>query len=227
LITLVLEYKPSANFMLKIWVMCLVLGLGIGHTAGQESRQRKSYAAEKGPDELVLKSPEGKPLLTYRYTVKQPPAGVDSAYGRSGYIHPLFTLSGKVLTTIQPEDHYHHYGLWNPWTHVEYRGQLYDLWNIGDKKGTVRFVNFEDTFSDAEQAGFEVVHDHVIFNGGKETVIMREHLRIAVSQLDANRYQCDMYSELKPVTDADVILKEYRYGGLGFRATPEWTNANS
>ncbi|PPL03761.1 PmoA family protein [Parapedobacter indicus] len=213
--------------MSKIWVMCLVLGLGIGHTVGQESRQRKSYAAEKGPDELVLKTPEGKSLLTYRYTVKQPPTGVDKAYSRSGYIHPLYTLSGKVLTSIQPKDHYHHYGLWNPWTHVEYQGQLYDLWNIGDKKGTVRFVGFEDTFGDAEKAGFETVHDHVVFNDGAETVIMREHLRVAVSQLDANRYQCDLYSTLQPITEADVILKEYRYGGLGFRATPEWTNTNS
>ena len=65
-------------------------------------------------DELVLKNPEGKPLLTYRYTVKAPPEGVDEAYGRAGYIQPLQTLSGKIITHIQPADHYHHYGLWNP-----------------------------------------------------------------------------------------------------------------
>jgi len=214
--------------MLKTLVIAFSLSLGaLCQVAGQASALNGVYKVEKGPDDLVLKNPAGKSLLTYRYTVKQPPAGVDKAYGRAGYIHPLNTPSGKVLTTIQPEDHYHHYGLWNPWTHVEYRGQLYDLWNIGDKTGTVRFVSFEDTFSDAEKAGFETVHDHVVFDEGKETVIMREHLRITVSQLDAHRYQCDIYSELQPTTEADVILKEYRYGGLGFRATPEWTNANS
>ncbi|GGC16303.1 hypothetical protein GCM10011386_05140 [Parapedobacter defluvii] len=214
--------------MLKTAVIAFSVSLGMMcQVSGQTAAPAGKYQVEKGPDELVLKNPEGNPLLTYRYTVKQPPAGVDQAYGRSGYVHPLNTPSGKVLTSIQPADHYHHYGLWNPWTHVEYQGKLYDLWNIGDKKGTVRFVRFEDTFADTQQAGFEAVHDHVIFNEGKETVIIQEHLNITVSQLDANRYQCDIYSVLRPVRDADVILKEYRYGGLGFRATPEWTNTNS
>ncbi len=205
----------------------LLLCLGIFYNAMGQSGQGTSYEAAKGPDELVLKNPEGKALLTYRYTVKSPPEGVDASYGRAGYIHPLNTLSGKVLTNIQPKDHYHHYGLWNPWTHVEYKGKMYDLWNIGDKKGTVRFVEFKDTFHDAEKAGFEAVHDHVIFDGSDETSIIKEHWRIAVSQLDANRYKCDIHSTLIPATDTDVILKEYRYAGLGFRATAEWTNKNS
>jgi len=32
---------------------------------------------------------------------------------------------------------------------------------------------------------------------------------------------------LNPTEKADVILKEYRYAGLGFRATEQWTNKNS
>lgn len=194
---------------------------------GQPSDADNMYSAVKGSDEVVLSNPDGKPLLTYRYTVKSPPSNVDEAYGRGGYIHPLQTLSGKVLTHIQPADHYHHYGLWNPWTHVQYRDKMYDLWNIGGKKGTVRFAEFAEIFRDKEHAGFEAVHEHVIFDEGKETVIMKENWRIAISQLDASRYIVDIHSTLVPATDADVILKEYRYGGLGFRATPELTNTNS
>lgn len=198
-----------------------------GTVFGQVGRHMKPYTADKGTDELVLKTPDGTPLLAYRYTVKPPPQGVDAAYGRAGYIHPLFTPSGQVLTHIQPKDHYHHYGLWNPWTKVEYDGKLYDLWNIGDKKGTVRFVEFADTFQDAAHAGFEAVHDHVIFDGNTETIIMRENWRIEGTQLSASCFQVDIHSSLSPATNVDVILKEYRYGGLGFRATAEWTNQNS
>ncbi len=192
-----------------------------------QTRGQGAYTADKGADELVLRTPDGKPILTYRYTVKPPPDGVDPAYGRAGYVHPLKTLAGEVLTTIQPADHYHHYGLWNPWTHVEYNGKLYDLWNIGDKKGTVRFAAFREIFQDGETAGFEAVHDHVIFNEGDEERIITENWRISVSQLDENRYHCDIQSTLLPTTEADVVLKEYRYGGLGFRATEAWTNKNS
>lgn len=213
--------------MSKTVVTIFLLCMSALYVAGQGQRRVKLYAADKGPDELLLKTPDGKAVLAYRYTVKPPPQGVDPAYGRAGYIHPLKTLSGKVLTTIQPTDHYHHYGLWNPWTRIDYKGKVYDLWNIGDKQGTVRFVKFADTFQDAEKAGFEAVHHHVIFNEGEETNIITENWRIAVSQLDAKRYQCDIHSTLKPATDTDVILKEYRYAGLGFRATEEWTNTNS
>ncbi|MGV3761152.1 DUF6807 domain-containing protein [Parapedobacter sp.] len=213
--------------MWKTIVGFLCLGGGVSCAVGQTVDSGKPYSAVKGADELVLSNREGNPLVTYRYTVKPPPPGVDAAYGRAGYIHPLQTISGKVLTHIQPADHYHHYGLWNPWTHVEYKGKMYDLWNIGDKKGTVRFVEFAEIFQDTKHAGFEAVHDHVVFDDGRETVIMRENWRIAISQLDANRYAMDIRSTLVPVTDADVVLKEYRYAGLGFRATPEWTNKNS
>src|SRR5690606_9491803 len=99
--------------------------------------------ADKQPDELVLGRADGRRLLTYHYTVKAPPEGVDPLYARSGYIHPLYTPAGNVLTRIQPPDHYHHYGLWNPWTRVSYGGKEYDLWNLKDHKGTVRFVRFD------------------------------------------------------------------------------------
>ncbi len=213
--------------MLKIIVTTFWLCIGTLWDVGQPADVDNEYSAVKGNDELVLSNPEGKPLLTYRYTVKSPPPDVDEAYGRAAYIHPLRTLSGKILTHIQPADHYHHYGLWNPWTHVEYKGKMYDLWNIGDKKGTVRFVKFVEIFQDREQAGFEAVHEHLIFDAGSETVIMKENWHVAISQLDASSYAIDIRSTLVPVTDTDVVLKEYRYGGLGFRATPEWTNTNS
>lgn len=214
--------------MLKVTtVMSLCVGVLCSYAQVSEDGNEKQFAATKNGDELVLSNPEGNALLTYRYTVKPAPEGVDPAFGRSGYIHPLQTPSGKVLTNIQPEDHRHHYGLWNPWTRIEYNDKIYDLWNLGDKKGTVRFVEFADVFADEQHAGFEAVHDHVIFNDDAETTIMRENWRIAVSPLNENSYIVDIRSTLVPSTDEDVILKEYRYAGLGLRATPEWTNQNS
>lgn len=213
--------------MLIFSAVAVLLCIGVGFPASGQPRTDGTYHAEKGTDELLLRNPEGKVLLAYRYTVKSPPAGVDPVFGRAGYIHPLNTLSGHVLTNIQPADHYHHYGLWNPWTRIEYKGKLYDLWNLGERQGTVRFVEFADVFDDAGQAGFEAVHDHVIFDEGQEAVILREHWRVTVTQLDDRRYSCDIRSTLRPVTDADVLLKAYRYAGLGFRATAEWTNKNS
>ena len=57
-----------------------------------------------------------QPVLSYVHTETLPPEGVDTGYKRSAYIHPLWSPGGERLTRIQPPDHWHHYGIWNPWT---------------------------------------------------------------------------------------------------------------
>ena len=66
-------------------------------------------------------------LLSYRYADMPVPEGVPQVYSRSGFVHPLRTLNGNILTQIQPPDHYHHYGLWHPWTHTEFKGEEIDF----------------------------------------------------------------------------------------------------
>ena len=59
---------------------------------------------------LIIQS-GNKSLLSYFYKTVYPPAGIDTNYKRSGFIHPLWTPNGQELTRIQAPDHYHHYGI--------------------------------------------------------------------------------------------------------------------
>jgi hypothetical protein len=93
-------------------------------------------------DGALLMKTESKNLLQYNFKTVYPPTGIDTAYKRSAFIHPLWTPNGKVITRIQAPDHYHHYGIWNPWTHVLFEGDTVDFWNIKGRKGTVRFGSF-------------------------------------------------------------------------------------
>lgn len=167
----------------------------------------------------------GKPVLTYQYETVYPPAGVDSAYQRSGFIHPLKTLNGHVLTRIQPEDHYHHYGIWNPWTHVLYEGDTLDFWNLVKKEGTVRFAKFENIRENAGE--FKVLHEHVVLKDGKEKVALNEFQTIKVSCPGENYYLVDFTFDYACATDSPFKILEYRYGGFGWRATEEWHKGNS
>jgi hypothetical protein len=56
---------------------------------------------------LIIKS-GSKNLVRYQFETMAPPAGVDASFKRSGFIHPLWSPRGQVLTRIQPPDHYHH-----------------------------------------------------------------------------------------------------------------------
>lgn len=180
----------------------------------------------KDTNEALVLSKDGKAVLQYNYTTTFPPEGVHPAYRRSGYIHPAYSPSGNVLTRIQPRDHYHHYGIWNPWTRVEYDGKMYDLWNLRDMKGTVRARGYDRTYQGDICAGYKAHLYHYIFTPEGEKAIMDETWNVKVYNLEGG-FLWDFESELHPSTDLPVILRAYRYAGFGWRGPQEWTRHNS
>ena len=176
--------------------------------------------AEDDGGAITLKS-GGKTVLTYNYAVTPAPEGVRHVYDRSGYIHPACTPSGMVITNIQPVDHRHHYGIWNPWTHVEYDGRLYDLWNLGDSLGTVRAKEVLKLYQGKKETGFDATLEHVAFTPEGETVIMSELWQVRATETQ-DGYLWDFTSTLTPCTDKKVTIKAYRYQGFSIRATPDW-----
>ncbi|MBO7371410.1 MAG: PmoA family protein, partial [Bacteroidales bacterium] len=105
-------------------------------------------------DKAVVLKKSGKDVLKYNFAINQSPEGVDPVFNRGGYIHPAYTPSGFVLTNIQPRDHRHHYGIWNPWTKLMYDGQVYDCWNLVERQGTVRPEAVEALYEGDVFSGF-------------------------------------------------------------------------
>ena len=214
-------------------LLCFVLQ---GHTPARSSRQFElSFGKAKTTEqpamtvldnqESLVLSQQGRPVLSYRYTLAPVPEGVDPVFRRSGFIHPAWTPSGFVLTAIQPRDHRHHYGIWNPWTHLVYDGKLYDLWNLGDKLGTVRATAVDATYQGPVVAGFDALLDHVIFAPAGEKTVMKEKWMVRAWQ-SAGGFLWDFESQLTPSGPQPVLLQEYRYAGFGYRANEVWTNQN-
>lgn len=175
-------------------------------------------------------SAQDKNLLRYNYKTMYPPKGIDTAFKRSGFIHPLWSPHGQELTRINAPDHYHHYGLWNPWTRVLFEGDTVDFWNLKEKQGTVRFANFVSVTDGAVYAEYQVLHEHVAFKkGGGEKVAINELQTVRIYQPEDKQdyYIVDITIRLNNLTENPVILKEYRYGGLGWRATEKWNKDNS
>jgi hypothetical protein len=167
-------------------------------------------------------------LLRYVYKTVYPPAGIDTAYKKSGFIHPLWSPKGQVLTRIQAPDHYHHYGVWNPWTHILYKGDTVDCWNLKDRKGTVRFAKFVSVVSGPAYAQYATLHEHVAFHkDGGEEVMLNELQTVRVYRPADNTYLFDLTIQLNCATQNPVLLLAYRYGGVGWRATEEWNKDNS
>src|SRR6185436_7749673 len=130
----------------------------------QQVKTKQSASGIKISIDSVLTISSGsKKLLTYQYKTIYPPNGIDTNYKRSGFIHPLYTPHGQVLTRIQPPDHYHHYGIWNAWTHTVFEGDTVDFWNIKGHQGTVRFAKFTSQISNSKYAEYTALQEHVVF----------------------------------------------------------------
>jgi hypothetical protein len=172
----------------------------------------------------------GKNLLRYVFKTVYPPAGVDSSYRRSGFIHPLWSPHGQVLTRIQPPDHYHHYGIWDPWTHVLYEGDTIDFWNLNLNQGTVRFGNFVSIIQGPLFGEFDALQEHVVLkkkNVDKVALNELQSVRVFCPPNDKDYFIVDFNIRLNCANESPVKLLEYRYAGLGWRTTEKWDNKNS
>ncbi|MBD0332726.1 MAG: PmoA family protein [Chitinophagaceae bacterium] len=171
-----------------------------------------------------------KKLLNYFYKTIYPPADIDTNYKRSGFIHPLWAPNGQELTRIQAPDHYHHYGIWNPWTHVYFEKDTVDFWNIRGRQGTVRFAKFVSVTNGPVFSEFEALHEHVVFKkDGSEKVALNELQTVRVYKPnDKNDYFIvDITSKMNCASESPFLIVAYRYAGMGWRTTEYWNNKNS
>ncbi|RBL92130.1 DUF6807 domain-containing protein [Chitinophaga flava] len=171
-------------------------------------------------------------ILQYNYATVEPPAGSDTVYRRSAFIHPLWAPNGAVLTNAFPNaGHLHHMGIWNPWTHTLFEGRETDFWNVQKKEGKVRFVKMETVTSGSVWCGFNASQEHVAFlkNGTEKTAINEIWKVRAYAATHQGQRRCwDLSSVFSCAGDSAVTLLQYRYGGgFGLRTTPAFTAKTS
>jgi hypothetical protein len=168
-------------------------------------------------------------VLTYQTATVDVPAGVKSAFKKSGFIHPLTSPSGQVLTRIQPPDHYHHFGIWGPWTRATIGGREVDFWNLGDEKGRVDFSHVLSKKQVGGAAELNVRQNHLDLTApASEKLAISEDLRIKVKPADKGRFLVDYTTTISTTLPSGILLDDYRYGGgIGFRATELWDPTNS
>lgn len=217
------------------WIVAGTLPAGQTRTyelvTGEARAERVVKATQ---DEKVLQISVGDDkVLQYHHAMFPAPKGVARIpdaklplYDHSAFIHPLWSPKGNVLTDIHPPDHLHHLGIWMPWTHTKYEGKMVDFWNVGDGTGTVRFSKFLGTTTGAVYGGFQSEQDHVALKTSKgEQTILKEVWDVRVYNVGGppkGYWLVDFESTQRCVADQPLIQDEYRYGGLGYRATRQW-----
>lgn len=172
---------------------------------------------------------EGKDVLIYRGEKVPAPASFGKEYDRGGYIEPVFTPAGVRVTDDYPPGHKHHHGIWAPWTATRFEDRKPDFWNMGQKSGTVEFVEFGKTWSGRVVGGFTTKHRFVDLSAKPEPkAALNETWQVDVYAIGAKQQEAPKYrlfdwqSTQTCASDIPLLLPKYYYGGLGFRGNRAW-----
>lgn len=176
-------------------------------------------------------SNRGRPLFHYQAEPGElPRPEIPAKFSRGGYLHPLFTPSGRVVTDDYPSNHQHHHGVWSPWTKTEFEGRTPDFWNMGDQKGRVEFVALDSTSSEQVFAGFTSRHRFVDMSAQPEKAALDETWQIRAFNVGGTRERpwnlFDLVITQTCATASPLRLPKYHYGGLGFRGPWAWNGPN-
>lgn len=168
-------------------------------------------------------------VLRYRTDKHAIPNGdIKPIFKRAGYLHPIRTPTGRIVTDDYPPNHLHHHGIWAAWTRTEFQGRKPDFWNMGSGTGTVEFEAVLDTWSGRVQAGFRARNRYVDLSAPTPTTVLTDLWDVALyatGQSKTPHRMFDLTSTQELVTSAPLVLPEYLYGGVGFRGPRNWDGA--
>lgn len=154
-----------------------------------------------------------------------PDKAIKPVFLRGGYIHPVFTPSGRLVTDDYPSDHYHQHGIWFAWTKTSFEGGHPDFWNVHDGTGRVEFESVERTWSGSVHAGFKSRQRYVALTGSAAKTALNEEWEVRVynvGQSGKRYYLFDIVATQWCASDSPLVLDEYRYGGMGIRGHRNW-----
>lgn len=206
--------------------------------AGDMARFKLSTDAPSA--EAVKAQREGSTLkltvddkTVFRYQAEPsalPRPDIKPIFQRGGYIHPVFSPSGKLVTDDYPANHIHHHGIWSPWTKTEFAERKPDFWNMGDGKGRVEFVALDGFWSGPVHAGFEARHRFMDLTAPEPVNALNELWQVKLFHIKGNTnayWVFDFTSSQQCATTNALKLPKYHYGGLGFRGNWAWNGKDN
>ncbi|HEU4769924.1 MAG TPA: PmoA family protein, partial [Pyrinomonadaceae bacterium] len=194
---------------------------------GSKAKARDGVDFTRRSDGLDFKI-NGRNVFTFLTTPASVPSKeIKPVFLRGGYIHPVITPSGRVVTDDYPSDHYHHHGIWFAWTKTEFEGAHPDFWNVGDGTGKVEFEALDGTWAGPVFAGFKSRQRYVALTAGASKPALNEQWEVRLYNVgqatNGKRYYLfDLVATQQCASNSPLVLEEYRYGGMGVRGHRDW-----
>jgi len=199
--------------------------------AGAVRRYRLSPAKEQSASSRVSVTDDGKrllvkvgdkPVLAYNHSTVPSPDPDHPYYARSGYIHPVYNPSGKVITDDFNPDHAHQHGIMLAWRAMTFEKRSTNGWDQKAGLGKVKHATV-DAFGGGPVFGFiraSLKHVDLTAPGGAKPAL-DETWDIKVYALD-DAFLFDVASTQRCTSASPVSIDKMHYGGLMIRGHADW-----
>lgn len=178
-------------------------------------------------DAVQLIDTENNPVLQYRTG----PGGlnlqhVEEIYYRGGYLHPLFTPKGHVITEQYTQRRPHQNGIWTGWYKTEWNGIEPNFWIQDEGTGEVEVHSIDKIRNGPVYAELQTTHHFIETITGNFAPILSDKWTVrayAIPESESwNAHLFDLEVEQSNITEHAFTLLEYIYGGVGFRGSDQW-----
>jgi len=182
--------------------------------------------AVQAPDGVKL-TVDGKPILTYQTRPKPEREDIPPEYWRNGYLHPIYSPAGVVVTDDYPKDRLYQHGIWAGWQKVEFEGSHPDLWDVGLKKGRAAMESVAPLWGGPLRGGFGSHQFFSNLDGGHPgATVLREGWSVTAFRDSARApYTVLDLESLQEVLTAQTTLGENPFGGITLRGNRDWQGA--
>jgi len=226
--------QRSHHSMLTIPSSCQIVAAvlaaaSMAFAASSSNAAAPPVTAKREGKQIILHAGDREVLRYQAEPGELPRAGIKEAFRRGGYLHPIYTPSGRPVTDDFPPNHIHHHGIWWAWTKTDFEARGPDFWNMGDQKGRVEFVAVDDIWGKGARAGFKARHRFVDLLAQPAKGALEETWEVVVSAANDGtpRHIIDLTSTQTCANEAPLKLPKYHYGGLGFRGNWAWNGAEA
>ena len=172
-------------------------------------------------DSILVGTGSGKPIFKYlKKAIKRGEKACPSLLPH-GYIHPLYSPSGRIITGDYAADHPHQHGLFFAWTKSSFRESRQ---NFGTRKRNWEIFDTKSSKWKTEKSGKIILESQQIFTAGKDSdePILNETWQIEIPPEQNDYYQFDLISTQSCATDDPLLIQKYHYGGMAIRGNDQW-----
>ncbi len=199
----------------------------------QVSKQAKHPSAKtvravelKDDGKQILIKVGDKPVMVYRHAIVNSPIPNEPYYARSGYIHPLYTPSGKIISDDFNPDHAHQHGIMFAWRKILFDARHNNAWDQKTMLGRVEHAKVESITSGNVFGTLKVLIRHVDLTGKQGPVTMLDEVwKIRVFAIQ-DHFLFDIVSTQTCATKKPVLIEKFHYGGMTIRGSALWSDKN-